>query len=206
MISPGLTLAAALRRGESELAAASDTPHLDASVLLCHAGSYSTTDLIARAGESISEEIQARYEVLIRERRSGRPVAQLTGQREFWSLQIAITPDVLIPRPETELLVEAALGLVPVDADWRLADLGTGSGAIALALARERPCCRVTATDLSAAALQVADSNRTALDLEKVELLHGSWFEPLGGRRFRLLVSNPPYVAADDPHLERGDV
>lgn len=206
MSAPGLTIAGALRRGESELAAASDTPHLDASVLLRHAGGYSTADLIARAGDVLPEKIQACYEALIRERGRGRPVAHLAGRREFWSLELAITPEALIPRPETELLVEAALGLVPVDADWRLADLGTGSGAVALALAHERPRCRVIATDLSAAALQVAESNRAALGLENVDLRLGSWFEPLGGQRVRLLVSNPPYVAADDPHLDRGDV
>jgi release factor glutamine methyltransferase len=119
-------------------------------------------------------------------------------------MALAVTPDVLIPRPETELLVETALDFIPAEAAWRIADLGTGSGAVALALARERPACEVHATDISPAALAIAQRNVTAFAAGRVALHRGSWLEPLQGR-FRVIVSNPPYVAESDPHLQRGD-
>ena len=117
-----------------------------------------------------------------------------------------MTPDVLIPRPETELLVEQALAHIPEDAEWTVADLGTGSGAIALAIATERPHCRLIATDNSAAALAVARANATRLGIANVEFRHGEWLKPLAGMRFDVIVSNPPYVRANDPHLTQGDV
>jgi release factor glutamine methyltransferase len=131
-------------------------------------------------------------------------VAYLVGSREFWSLPLEVTPDVLIPRPETELLVEAALGQLPADKCARVADLGTGSGAIALAVAHERPLCEVHATEVHEAALAVARRNGERLAAGRVAFHRGSWLEPLNGR-FDLVVSNPPYVAADDPHLSEGD-
>jgi release factor glutamine methyltransferase len=124
--------------------------------------------------------------------------------REFWSLPLRVTPDVLIPRPDTELLVETALEVIPVNADWRVADLGTGSGAIALALASERKRCDLYATDISSAALEVARGNARSLELNRVRFVQGSWCEPLPGR-FNLIVSNPPYIARSDPHLASGD-
>ena len=205
-MEPPTTIVDALRRGEALLAASSDTPRLDASVLLRHAGGWTAADLIARAGEPLPEAAAERYRRLLGERRAGRPVAHLVGRREFWSLELGVDARVLIPRPETELLVEAALALIPAEAEWSIADLGTGSGAVALALALERPRCRVTATDVSAGAIEVAEGNRRTLGLTNVELLQGDWFEPLAGRRFRLLAANPPYVAAGDPHLSWGDL
>jgi len=135
----------------------------------------------------------------------GEPIAHLTGQREFWSLPLKVTPDVLIPRPETELLVEAALARIPADARWRIADLGTGSGAIAIAIASERILCEVHATETSAAALAVAMENAEALVLGRIQFHQGSWLSPLQGP-FQFIVSNPPYVEMGDPHLQRGDV
>lgn len=121
-------------------------------------------------------------------------------------MTLRVTPDTLIPRPETELLVELALECIPLEADWRIADLGTGSGAIALALARERPACHVIATDTSDAALQVAHSNTERLGISNIEFRHGPWLAPLAGERLSLIASNPPYVHPDDPHLTRGDL
>lgn len=145
---------------------------------------------------SLTSAQQARYESLLARRAAGEPVAYLTGEKEFWSLALKVTPDVLIPRPDTELLVEWALQLAP----QRVADVGTGSGAVVLALATELPRARFTATDISAAALAIAGLNARTLKLGNVEFLQGHLLEPLGGD-FDLIVSNPPYIAERDPHL-----
>jgi len=171
-----------------------------------HVTGLTRTALITRGGEALSTEQEARLRELIERRRKGEPVAYLTGRREFWSLELTVTPDVLIPRPETELLVEQALVRIPPDATRRIADLGTGSGAIALAIASERPHCRVTATDASPAALAVARGNARRLGIGNVEFREGEWFAPLAGLTFDLIVSNPPYIATADPHLMQGDV
>ena len=145
------------------------------------------------------------FRKLIKLRAQGQPVAYLTESSEFWSLPLRVNPDVLIPRPDTELLVEAALERVPPKADWRIADLGTGSGAIALAIASEREKCEIHATDNSMAAINVAQENARLLSLSRIHFHCGSWIEPLKGK-FHLLVSNPPYVDGNDPHLEQGDL
>lgn len=145
------------------------------------------------------------FKKLIRQRVQGEPIAYLTGCSEFWSLPLEVSPAVLIPRPETERLVEAALDKIPLKADWRIADLGTGSGAIALALASERSKCEIHATDISTAAINVASKNASLLGIRHVQFHRGSWSEPLQGK-FHLIVSNPPYVNADDLHLEQGDL
>jgi len=144
------------------------------------------------------------FKKLVKQRAYGEPIAYLTGNCEFWSLPLKVNPAVLIPRPETELLVEAALDKVPLTADWRIADLGTGSGAIALALATERNQCEIHATDISMAAIQVARQNASRLGISRIHFHRGSWSRPLQGK-FHLLVSNPPYINARDPHLEQGD-
>lgn len=130
-------------------------------------------------------------------------MAYITGDKEFWSMMLHVTPATLIPRPETELTVELALARIPQQTCCRVLDLGTGSGAIALAIAKERPLSNVVALDLSAAALITARANASRHNLPNIEFLHGSWFEPLAGRRFELIVSNPPYVPAADPDLHR---
>ncbi|MEK7711429.1 MAG: peptide chain release factor N(5)-glutamine methyltransferase, partial [Pseudomonadota bacterium] len=185
---------------------ASPSPRLDAEVLLMHVAGLARTALITRAQEPLSPENEARLGELLARRARGEPVAYLTGKREFWSLDLRVTPDVLIPRPETELLVEQALARIPEDADWTVADLGTGSGAIALAIATERPHCRLIATDNSLAALAVAHANSARLGIATVQFRHGEWLKPLAGTRLDVIVSNPPYVRADDPHLTQGDV
>ena len=145
------------------------------------------------------------FKKLIRQRALGEPIAYLTGISEFWSLPLEVSSAVLIPRPDTERLVEAALDKIPLKADWRIADIGTGSGAIALALASERVKCEFHATDISTAAINVARGNASHLGISHVQFHQGSWSQPLKGK-FHLIVSNPPYVNADDPHLKQGDL
>jgi release factor glutamine methyltransferase len=202
-----MTVETLLTRGRRLLVAADrDTgvagqaPGLEAELLLAHVLGAARARLKSHPESAVEEARASRYLDLIGRRVTGEPLAYITGQREFWSLELAVTPAVLIPRPETELLVERALAVAPAQ-PLRVADLGTGSGAVALALARERPIWQIVATDVSAPALAVARANAAALGLSHVEFLAGSWFEPLGQARFDLIVSNPPYVAADDPAL-----
>nr|WP_241262749.1 peptide chain release factor N(5)-glutamine methyltransferase [Parahaliea mediterranea] len=183
----------------------SDSAALDAEVLLCHCLDKPRSWLYTWPEKNVDPAIEARYRELMARRAAGHPVAHLTGRRDFWSLELEVTADTLIPRPDTETLVAWALEL-PLPDIARVADLGTGSGAIALALATERPRWAVTATDASAAALAVAGRNAERLCPGRVRLLEGSWFAPLAGERFDLVVSNPPYVEAGDRHLARGDV
>jgi release factor glutamine methyltransferase len=188
---------------ESVLASAAHgttVPQLDAQLLLAHVLGIERWRLAAHEERSVTPAEAARFGALLARRAGGEPLAYLTGRREFWSLDLAVTSDVLVPRPETELLVERALVLRPQGAA-RVADLGTGSGAIALALARERPQWQVVATDASAAALAIARANGVALGVH-VEFREGDWYAALGGERFDLLLSNPPYIAADDPAMQ----
>jgi release factor glutamine methyltransferase len=143
---------------------------------------------------------------LTQRRACGEPVAYLTGKREFYSLDFKVTPAVLIPRPETELLVDLALERIPVDRSLKVLDLGTGSGAIALTIARHRPLASIIAVDVSIEAIAVAKSNAEQLDAHNVRIMKGDWYDGLAGERFDLIVSNPPYVASADPHLARGDL
>ena len=185
----------------SPLAPGSDpTPDLDAQLLLAHVLGVPRARLRSHPETAPAPTAAGRYRALIERRATGEPVAYLTGEKDFWTLRLQVTPAVLVPRPESELLVERALALWPAG-HARVADLGTGSGAIALALASERPAWRVLASDVSADALQVARGNAAALGISGVEFRLGSWFEPLRDERFELLVSNPPYIGAADPHL-----
>jgi release factor glutamine methyltransferase len=167
---------------------------VDAEALLVHALSTSRSWLIAHAGDTLSAEHAVAYTALVERREAGEPVAYVTGRRGFWSLDLEVTPATLIPRPETELLVELAL------------QLGTGTGAIALAIARERPLARVIAIDASADALAVAQRNAEHHGIRNVSFAHGDWFAPLGEQRFDVVVSNPPYIESHDPHLNQGDL
>ena len=173
------------------------SPDLDAELLLSHVLAVPRARLRSHPETRVDTQRAARFRALLARRAAGEPLAYLTGFKEFWSLELAVSPAVLVPRPETELLVERALALRRAPRG-RVADLGTGSGAIALALASERPHWQVTATDVSAEALEVARANARRLGIEAVRFLQGSWFEPLAGERFNLLLSNPPYVGADD--------
>ena len=180
---------------------ASDSARADAEILLCGLLGCNRAGLVIRGDEVLTTEAALRYAALIERRQQGEPVAYLTGRREFWSLELQVSPAVLIPRPDTELLVEWALERLRGVSAPRIADLGTGSGAIALALASERPDARVVAVDLSADALAQAAHNARLLGLERVDFRLGDWLVPLAGERFDLIVSNPPYVAEQDPHL-----
>jgi len=177
---------------------------LEAEVLLAHCLGSPRSLLYADPDLEVPNQRSELFQQLVERRLSGEPIAYLTGSREFWSLSLKVTPDVLIPRPETELLVELALKRIPRDGRWRIADLGTGSGAVALALASERRGCRVFGTDTSQAAIDLAGENAQRLAIENVSFTLGSWCKPLTGR-FNLIISNPPYVARNDPHLSKGD-
>ena len=179
---------------------------VDAEVLLAYALSKSRSWLIAHADDLLPAEHASAYAVLVEQREAGEPVAYITGRRGFWSLDLEVTPATLIPRPETELLVELVLQLLPIDKAARVLDLGTGTGAIALAIARERPRAQVTATDASADALAVAQRNAQRHGIRNVSFAHGDWFAPLGDQRFDVIVSNPPYIESHDPHLNQGDL
>jgi len=172
----------------------------DAEILLAAAWQRPRSQILAFAPEPVPPEVAARFASSCERRARGEPVAYLLGRREFWSLDLEVNPAVLVPRPETELLVERVLARMTFP-ETQVADLGTGSGAIAIALAHERPGWKVLATDASEAALAVAQRNGARYVSGRIEWILGSWFAPLGTRRFDVIVSNPPYIAADDPAL-----
>ncbi len=194
-----------LAQSARQLEAVSDSPHLDAEILLARALDRPRSHLKAWPGNRPASEQLARFMELLERRLRGEPLAYILGEREFWSMRLAVTPDTLIPRPDTEILVEAALDRIPRDARCRVLDLGTGTGAIALAIRQERPLADVHASDASTAALDVARRNAEQLKLD-VHFHAGAWWEPFTGWQFDVVVSNPPYIAAGDAHLERGDV
>lgn len=200
-----VTIRQALDQAASELAG-SDSGQLDAQVLLAHVLGKSRTWLMAWPDKALDPTQLSRFRELVRRRGGGEPVAYLVGMREFWSLALKVSPATLIPRPETELLVERALELGDPERELEILDLGTGSGAIALAMASEWPRSRVTAVELSAEAIAVARDNAHRLGLGNIEFHCGSWFEPLAGRRYDIILANPPYVAEGDPHLVLGDL
>jgi release factor glutamine methyltransferase len=179
---------------------------VDAQVLLAHVLGVNRAWLIAHAADALDAAAAAAFMALAKRRRDGEPVAYLTGTREFWGLALAVTPAVLIPRPETETLVELALARLPADRPVAVLDLGTGSGALALAIAHERPHAQVIATDVSPDALAVAEGNARRLGLGNVAFLHSDWYAAVPAGPFDAIVSNPPYVAAGDPHLATGDL
>ena len=178
----------------------------DAEALLLHVLGRDRAWLFAHARDPVEDPAAAAFGALVDRRVAGEPVAYLTGRRGFWTLDLAVSAATLIPRAETERLVELALERLDDAAGRHIADLGTGSGAIALALASERPQARVIATDASAEALAVARANAAEHSLAHVEFRQGSWWAPLQGERFDLVASNPPYIAAADPHLGQGDL
>lgn len=200
------TLNQAVQQAALRLHAASQSARLDAELLLCHVLGKGRSYLYTWPEYALDGDEEQRFQSLLQRRLAGEPMAHILGRREFWSLELQVSPATLIPRSETELLVEQALQRIPTGVRWSIADLGTGSGAIALALASERPLCRVVAVDASAEALAVAHKNASLLDLHNVEFLHGNWFEPCAGMSFNLIVSNPPYIPESDPHLLQGDV
>jgi release factor glutamine methyltransferase len=184
----------------------SPTARLDVEVLILHTLQIDRSYLYSRPERELTLSELGYYQQLLGKRQAGEPIAYILGQREFWSLPLQVTSATLIPRPETELLVELSLANLPADKAYRVADLGTGSGAIALAIAKERSKALVYAIDKSMAALRVAKANAEQLQLSNVAFLAGDWLSSMASGVFDIIVSNPPYLAADDPHLSSGDL
>lgn len=193
-----------LREAVSQLQA-SESPRRDAEILLGFVTGKARTFILAFGEMPLTGEQQEQLAGLLARRVRGEPVAHLIGEREFWSLPLFVSPATLIPRPDTECLVEQALARLPA-APCRILDLGTGTGAIALALASERPDCQVTAVDLIPDAVALAQRNADHLGIRNIEIVQSRWFSALEGQQFSLIVSNPPYIDAQDPHLAQGDV
>ena len=188
----------ALKEATLRLGTVSDSARLDAEILLARSIDMPRSYLFAHPEDTLDEAACQRLRKVVDRRLAGEPMAYITGIREFWSLELIVSPATLVPRPETELLVELALREIPRKADWKILDLGTGSGAVAVVLARERLLCHVTAVEKSVAALAVARENVRQLNLSNVTCLEGDWTEPVVGQQFNVIVSNPPYVRADD--------
>jgi len=188
-----------------DLLRAGEIDQADARVLLRGVLQLTDAQIAAHPERELTDDERGQYRALVARRRAGEPVAYLTGEREFYSMAMKITPAVLIPRPETELLVDLALQRAPQGRAFRVLDLATGSGCVAVAIAHARPAASVTATDVSTAALALARENagRHGAALEVIE---SDWFEALAARRFDIIVANPPYVAANDRHLDEGDL
>ena len=195
--------AALLYQATSQLNKTSDTPALDAELLFCAISGIDRSAVTTGRSMTLTNRQREVFSTLIKRRTAGEPIAYLLRRKEFWSQDLLVSPEVLIPRPETELLVEQALEHLP-DQPCNVADLGTGSGAIALAIATERPNVQVTATDISQSALEVAMKNAARLGVRNVTFRQGDWFAPLADQHYRLIVSNPPYVRVGDPRLEAG--
>ena len=196
-----MRLDAAIADAAAQLSRVSESPRLDAEILLCRSIDMPRSYLFAHPEDELDELTAARFGSAVERRKSGEPMAYIMGTKEFWSHELLVSPATLVPRPETELLVDLALREIPRKAEWQVLDLGTGSGAIAIAIAGERKMCRVTAVDVSEAALAVARENVRAHAPGNVVLEAGNWTEPVRDQRFDVIVSNPPYVRSDDAAL-----
>lgn len=196
-----LRIDAALAAAARQLDTVSESPRLDAELLLCGVIDMPRSYLFTHPEDTLDPLARERFDAVLSRRLDGEPMAYITGTREFWSIPLMVTPATLVPRPETELLVDLALREIPRRVECRVLDLGTGSGAIAVAIARERPLCHVTATDISADALAIAAQNARQLELPNVTFLEGDWTTPVRDRTFDVIVSNPPYVCAGDAAL-----
>lgn len=205
-MSEDVTLSALLKAWVRDLQAVSESPRLDAEILFRHVSGFSDTQLIIEAEQLPEPDILKQVEALIDRRRSGVPVAYLTGNREFYSLPLKVNSHVLIPRPDTECLVEATIEHIKQRSAQSVLDMGTGSGAIALALAYHLPDVAVTATDRDEGALELALHNARQLNLDKVRFIHSDWFQEMGTEQFDVIVTNPPYIDPEDAHLKQGDV
>jgi len=198
-----MKIESALAATERELQSVSDSPRLDAELLLMFVLNAPRSLLFTHPDQELSDVQAARFATLVKQRLDHNPIAYLTGEKEFWSLALTVTPDTLVPRPETELLVEEALKRIPENSALDILDLGTGSGAIAIAIASERPNARIVATDISAPALRIATDNARRHSLTNLRFLQGDWLDAVAEQSFDLILSNPPYVAAGDPALDR---
>ncbi|MDO9047484.1 MAG: peptide chain release factor N(5)-glutamine methyltransferase [Methylobacter sp.] len=195
-----------LTEAAGTLTLVSDSALLDAEVLLCLALNQPRSHLRAWPDKPLQPGHLAAFRALLEQRQKGIPIAYITGNREFWSRDFQVTPDVLIPRPDTELLIELSLKLIPADEPIKIIDLGTGSGIIAITLAAECPHTHISATDFSLAALRIAQLNADKHHVSNIQFYHSDWFADVPDTKFNLIISNPPYIAEDDSHLQRGDV
>jgi len=189
-----------------QLEPVSDSARLDAELLLCSVIKKDRSFLRAWPEHELNQQQSNSFQQLLEQRLQGKPIAHILGERGFWSLNLKVTTDTLIPRPDTERLIELALELIPAQAQWKILDLGTGTGAIALSLAKENPDCFITATDQSIAAIDVAKQNAKDNKISNIEFIQSDWFTNLNNQKFDMIVSNPPYIKENDPHLKQGDV
>jgi release factor glutamine methyltransferase len=200
-----LNIEQALAAGVSALNTCSESPKIDTEVLLCYVLDKSRTYLFTWPDKILAAQQERDFTALLNRRKKGEPIAHITQFREFWSLKFKVSPDTLIPRPDTETLVELALSKA-TKATGTLLDLGTGTGAIALSLASELPNWQITACDFKAQAVALAKENQQRLSIDNADIIQSDWFASLDNHTFDLIVSNPPYIDADDPHLTQGDV
>ncbi len=191
---------------QNQLGLDSAGANVEANLLCQHLLNVNRAWLISHESETLTSKQQAAFEALVQRRLKGEPIAYILGSREFYGLPLKTTPATLIPRPDTETLVEAALAKIPQNASLNILDLGTGTGAVALVIASERPQTKVTAVDASPEALKVATENAQSLNLCNVRLIESNWFSALVSEKFDVIVSNPPYIAQDDEHLKQGDL
>lgn len=195
---------AAIKVGTDQLCETSTSARLDTEILLAHCLGKQRSYLYTWPDKTLTSQQRETFEAALSKRATLYPIAYITGYQEFWSLKLKVTPDVLIPRADTELLVETALDKIQHLPQPKILELGTGSGAIALALATERPDSQIIATDFSAAALKISEANRQAINIENVRFIESNWFANIPLERFDLVVSNPPYIDPDDEHLKQG--
>ena len=201
------TISQLLQLGSEQLSPTSDSARLDSEILLAYVLQENRTYLFTWPEKTLTTTQHQCFIDLLERRRSGEPIAYIVGEQEFWSMSLRVTPDTLIPRPETELLVELCLEKITPGTNKKILDLGTGSGAIALAIAKECPECQVTGIEQSRQALIIAEGNAQNLKIKNVHFQHGHWFQQIApDDNFDIIVSNPPYIAIHDPHLSQGDV
>lgn len=202
-MSDPVSIEQAVLDATEKLREVTDAPRLEAELLMARAINMPRSFLFAHPEDELDPDSLSRLEDTVARRLAGEPMAYVTGIKEFWSMELAVSPATLVPRPETELLVDIALRDIPRKAEWQVLDLGTGSGAVALAIGRERPSCFITATDVSADALAAARENANRNSIGNVEFLQGDWIGPVSDRTFEVIVSNPPYVRDDDEALAK---
>jgi len=195
-----------LEEAIKQLEPVSDSARLDAELLLCTVIKKDRSFIRAWPEHELEQQQIHSFHEKLQQRIQGKPIAHILGERGFWSLNLDVTPDTLIPRPDTERLVELANDIIPNNAQWKILDLGTGTGAIALSLAKENPDSFITATDQSTAALNIAKINAEKNQISNIEFIHSDWFNNLENKQFDMIVSNPPYIKENDPHLKQGDV
>jgi release factor glutamine methyltransferase len=202
-MSDPVSIEQAVLAATEKLRGVTDAPRLEAELLMARAIDMPRSFLFAHPEDELDAESLQRLDDTVARRAAGEPMAYITGIKEFWSMELAVSPATLVPRPETELLVDVALRDIPRTAEWQVLDLGTGSGAVALAIGRERPSCYITATDISEEALAAARENANRNSIGNVEFVHGDWTAPVADRTFQVIVSNPPYVRDDDEALAK---